>query len=63
MRDVKLIDEDIKVEFAILQMDVRGGDNCTDAQATRVRLDKLLDERLDTAVALQAVDGIDLTRG
>lgn len=57
MRDVTLIDEDIKVEFAILRMDQRGGDNCTDAQATRARIDRLLDERLEVRLVIEGADG------
>ena len=45
MRDVKAIDEDIDVERHILEYDVRGGAHCADADATRARIDKLLEER------------------
>jgi hypothetical protein len=45
MRDVKAIDEDIDVERHILEYDVRSGENCADATATRARIDRLLDER------------------
>ena len=47
MREIKAIDEDIDVERHILEYDVRGGNDCTDARATRARIDKLLDERFE----------------
>ena len=48
MRDVKAIDEDIDVERHILEYDVRSGADCTDARATRARIDRLLEERFAT---------------
>lgn len=48
MRDVRAIDEDIDVERHILEYDRRGGEHCLDADATRARIDKLLDERSAT---------------
>lgn len=45
MRELKAIDDDIDVERHILEYDVRGGDQCADADATRKRIDRLLEER------------------
>lgn len=51
VREIKAIDEDIDVERHILEYDVRGGIHSHDADATRARIDRLLDERNDVASA------------
>jgi hypothetical protein len=47
MRELAAIDKDIWVESELLKRDVRQGENCLDAMATRDRLNVLLDERLE----------------
>jgi hypothetical protein len=53
VREIKAIDDDIDVERHILEYDVRGGVNCADANATRARIDKLLDERIECTSATE----------
>lgn len=49
MRDLELIDADLHVEGAILQIDLRSGEFNHDADATRERINRLLDERSEAA--------------
>lgn len=55
VRELKAIDDDIDVERHILEYDIRGGVHCADADATRARIDKLLDERLSAVKPAEEV--------